>query len=124
MNKQQRDLLSLAYGGTVVDPAAFGEALKAAVLLFDKLPKDAHNNTVIPLTPTPLFNPKYRGTKWFAMTAEWIEHASDTEAWRVAWGGPEYDSTPVSEWYLDEKAAEIAHHLANGPHDHDHLEDE
>jgi hypothetical protein len=125
MNKQQRDLLAKQaariHRGTAAGAVTgqwldeMSEALEAAAALFDKLPKDAHNNTVIPGTPTPLFNPKYHGTKWFATSAEWIEQDSDTGSWCVA-------STPVSEWYLDEKAAEAAHHLANGPHDHDHLE--
>jgi hypothetical protein len=127
MNKRQRDLLSLAYGGTVVDPAAFGESLKAAVLLFDKLPKTEDGVVIVPGQTYVIETGRgHLFESLLHLDKHGVVATSDfgdrpIEFWDE-YNDPKASIVPARVWSTMERA-EIAHHLANGPHDHDHLED-
>jgi hypothetical protein len=117
MNKRQRDLLSLAYGGAVVDPAAFGEALKAAVLLFDKLP--VTKNGVCRIPGIDKVTGRDEDGSLRTVVLDQYEYHEDVGEWLSY-----YFDMYVSDLFSSPETAEAAHHLANGPHDHDHLEGE
>jgi hypothetical protein len=126
MNKQQRDLLAQAmvsqtqmaqmcadFPDSKRQFDEIAEALRAAIALFDKLPMTADGVVVTP--GMPIYDPWTDGEAHATLRAQ-TGGRFPIEA--HGWG----KNVAGSEIYSTREAAEAAHHLANGPHDHDHLE--
>ncbi|MEQ8770080.1 MAG: hypothetical protein RIB60_06180 [Phycisphaerales bacterium] len=85
------------------------DRIAALEAIVKRLPKTADGVPVVPgHEPTKLYNPDYAGTKWFEVDAGDIEFGDSDREWSVCWGGWDYDSTPVSDWYSTREAAEAA----------------
>jgi hypothetical protein len=115
MNKQQRDYLKIVLEDRIEPPAKeMADALRAAVALFDKLPKTADGVPIVP--HMMLWN--HTGKVGFRVHT----YGGDDGAGGCLWYSSMGDCVHYAPVYSTRERAEIAHHLANGPHDHDHLE--
>jgi hypothetical protein len=124
MNKQQRDLIAALASSLKHGDQSLTEALEAAVAMFDTGYKTADG--VLKHTGEEVFS-VYVGPRGGMKVVPRVavgSHAGDI--WAVDGDGEAFEAeghTRLSECYSTRERAEIAHHLANGPHDHDHLGD-